>query len=87
MYTKDFLIRHRQLAESADKVIGLSKRVYNSQNVKLSYNGIDMTSAISLGSLITIHYYKPTKLLQSKSKQPRLVYVTIIENKRYYEEK
>ena len=36
MYTKDLFIRHRQLAESADKVIGLSKRVYNSQNVKLS---------------------------------------------------
>lgn len=77
MYTKDFLIRHRQLAESADKVIGIPKRVYNSQNVKLFYNGIDMTSAISLGSLITIHYYKPTKLLQSKSKQSRAVSVVV----------
>ena len=75
MYIEDFFIRHRQLAESADKVIGLSKRVYNSQNVKLFYNGIDMTSAISLGSLITIHYHKPTKLLQSKSKQSRMILV------------
>lgn len=75
MHTEDFLIRHRQLAESADKVIGLSKRVYNPKNVKLFINGIDISSMLSKNWPVTLHYLTRTKLLKSKSKQSRIVAV------------
>lgn len=75
MYTEDFLIRPRQLAESADKVIRISKRAYNPKNVKLFINGIDISSMLSKNWPVTLHYLKRTELLQSKSKQSRIVSV------------
>lgn len=75
MYTEDLFIRHRQLAESADKVICISKRVYNPKNVKLFINGIDISSMLSKNWPVTLHYLTRTKLLQSKSKQSRMILV------------
>lgn len=75
MYTEDFFIRHRQLRESADRVVGISKRTYDPENVKLYMNGIDITPALSKDDLITLYYHKRTKLLHSKSKQRRMVRV------------
>lgn len=75
MYIEDFFIQHRQLAESADKVIRISKRAYNPKNVKLFINGIDISSMLSKNCPVTLHYLTRTKLLQSKSKQSRIVSV------------
>lgn len=77
MYTKDFLIRHRQLAESADNVLFM----HTPRNQGKSWTEMVLHKQRTTGKVecfqmyIDDFYYKPTKLLQSKSKQRKVVSV------------
>ena len=74
MYIEDFFIRHRQLAESADKVIGISQSQKESMDntTILVYSG---ATGYKVRNFHKIFRIKRTKLLQSKSKQSRMVAV------------
>lgn len=62
-YNQDFFIRHRQLRESADKVV-------------LMYGGMSYgVKSLTFPQKFYLIKRKRTKLLQSKSKQCRIVSV------------
>lgn len=96
-YPEDFFIRHRQLAENANKVLFIHTprcqgKSWTDKLLQMSlgvrFGGKTQTALQWWADECDILFtHKRTKLLQSKSKQPRWVYVTISENKRYYEEK
>lgn len=77
MYTEDFFIRHRQLAESADNVLF----IHTPRNQGKSWTEMVLHKQRTTGKVgcfqmyIDDFCYKRTKLLQSKSKQSRIVSV------------
>lgn len=71
----DFIEKHQKLRESADRVLGLSQsqRDFKDSTTILIYGG--MSCGVKVRHSMKTFRIKRTKLLQSKSKQPRIVSV------------